>query len=80
LTILTLGISRRRGGRCPISFIIDASLTGNSFRRNKNDCFASPSRAMNKFEKNIFYFNLKKINLPNSTILFIVNPVGGYCA
>ena len=45
LTVFTLGMSSKRGGRCPISFIIDASRTGNSFRRNRYDCCASPSRA-----------------------------------
>lgn len=44
-TVLTLGIRRRRSGRCPISFIIDASRTGSSLRRKRKDCWASPSRA-----------------------------------
>lgn len=54
-TILTLGISRRRAGKCPISFIIDAKRTGSSFRRNRNDCRASPSRAGWKTKEDILF-------------------------
>lgn len=59
LTVFTLGISSNRGGKCPISFIMDANRTGNSFRRKRYDCFASPSRAIQLKSK--YYFIEKSI-------------------